>query len=80
MPLPFRSAHVRGVGPVSRPAETRVFVLRVWFEGGERTSFRAALHEGGVTRQYFASPDDCLEHLYRQFILPAAEQDRPAPG
>ena len=67
-----------------RPAAPpRVFVLRVWFEedGASSAQFRAALHEGAAARQYFASPDDCLEHLYRQFVLPGAgtDADRQTP-
>ncbi len=56
--------------PRSLHASSRVYVLRVWHEGTtEPLSWRALVREGPQgERQYFASVDDCLEHLYTELL------------
>ncbi|THF70902.1 hypothetical protein E7T06_04910 [Deinococcus sp. Arct2-2] len=53
------------------PSPGRVYVLRVWNEPGVLpggSAWRASLREGTLgERQYFASIDDCIDHLYGEF-------------
>ncbi len=48
----------------------RVYVLRIWHEGAvTERAWRASLREGADgERRYFASVDDCIEHLYAEFL------------
>lgn len=49
------------------PGSTRVYVLRIWHEAGAQ-AWRASMTAGEVSeKRYFASIDDCLEHLYAEF-------------
>lgn len=56
------------------PSPGRVYVLRVWHEPGALpggATWRASLREGtGGERRYFASIDDCIDHLYGEFVRP----------
>ena len=51
-----------------------MYVLRVWHEPGplpRGLTWRASLREGTAgERRYFACIDDCLDHLYGEFIRP----------
>ena len=57
-------------GPQLISLDGRVYVLRVWFEGqAPAYHWRASLREGTHgKRQYFASIDDCIEHLYGELL------------
>ncbi len=52
----------------------RVYVLRIWHEGGtghpaQPHLWRASVREGSDgARRYFASIDDCIDHLYGEFV------------
>ena len=54
----------------------RVYVLRIWQESGagdaaHRSLWRASVREGTRgPRRYFANIDDCIDHLYSEFIRP----------
>lgn len=56
------------------PSQGRVYVLRIWHEPGlppSALTWRASLREGTLAgRQYFASIDDCIDHLYSEFVRP----------
>ncbi|MFC4454250.1 hypothetical protein [Deinococcus sonorensis] len=63
------------VSPSAHPlSQGRVYVLRVWHEPGDLPSsltWRASLRENTLdNRRYFASIDDCIDHLYSEFIRP----------
>ncbi len=51
---------------------SRVYVLRVWYEGGEGGgggAWRASVREGpNGERRAFASVDECVEHLYGELL------------
>ncbi len=51
-------------------ASGRVYVLRVWYEGGsEPRRWRSTVREGHQgERRSFASVDACLEHLYAELL------------
>ncbi len=52
---------------------SRVYVLRVWYEGMEGSpgagAWRASVREGpNGDRRAFASVDECIEHLYGELL------------
>ncbi|GGO31862.1 hypothetical protein [Deinococcus humi] len=57
--------------PPQPTSQERVYVLRIWREPGVHASgltWRASLREGTLAqRRYFASIDDCIDHLYSEF-------------
>ncbi|MPY66416.1 hypothetical protein F8S09_06860 [Deinococcus sp. SDU3-2] len=54
------------------PSPGRVYVLRIWHEPGDLptgSAWRASIKEGTLgDRRYFASVDDCIDHLYGELI------------
>lgn len=54
------------------PAEPRFYLLRVWHEPGAATAangWRASITAGTAgERRFFASIDECIDHLYGEFI------------
>lgn len=55
-----------------------MYVLRIWHEGANEVLspspsyppvWRASVREGaGGPRRYFASIDECIDHLYGEFV------------
>ncbi|MBZ9749898.1 hypothetical protein K7W42_03365 [Deinococcus sp. HMF7604] len=50
----------------------RVYVLRIWHESGDQptgSTWRASCREGALgERRYFASIDECIDHLYGELV------------
>ncbi|GGK30130.1 hypothetical protein GCM10008955_24850 [Deinococcus malanensis] len=63
--------HVDGRDITAAP-DGRVYVMRIWREGSsEAEVWRASVREGtSGERRYFTSLDDCLDHLYMEFMRP----------